>query len=132
MVLPSVKVAWAWMMRGFMRISGCRSGKNLVGKCGDVHRTISGNHFIALTKDRKFIELWLRRARKELAISGRMAELTHLLELQEQGDGRDWHRDLLRLLQGEWEPSMDDLIRLDGVLARPRPTPPSDPGPTLL
>lgn len=85
-----------------------------------------------MTRDRKFIELWLRRARKELAVSGRIAELTHLLELQDQGSGRDWQRDLLSLLRGEWEPNMDELIRLDGVLARPRKTPPADLGPALF
>ena len=39
---------------------------------------------------------------------------------QQEGPSRDWQRDLLRLRQGEWEPTMDDLIRLDGVLARPK------------
>lgn len=72
-----------------------------------------------MTRDRKFIEFWLRRARKELAISGRLAELAQLLQHQESS-ARDWHHDLRRLRQGEWEPTMDDLIRLDGVLAQPR------------
>jgi hypothetical protein len=77
---------------------------------------------------------WLSRTRKELAISGRLAELARLLEQQDDHHDRtkDWRRDLTLLLQGEWEPSMDDLIRLDGVLARPRPKMVADEGPTLL
>ena len=85
-----------------------------------------------MTKDRKFIELWLRRTRKELAVSGRVAELSHLLQAQDGGKERDWQHDLNRLLHGEWEPSMDDLIRLDGVLARPKKTPPPYLGPALF
>lgn len=91
-----------------------------------------GNRLIVLTKDRKFIDLWLRRTRKELAISGRLAELSHVLQTQERDSARNWHHDLTRLLHGEWEPTMDDLIRLDGVLARPRQTPPPDLGPALF
>jgi hypothetical protein len=91
-----------------------------------------GNRLIVLTKDRKFIDLWLRRTRKELAISGRLAELSHVLQTQETDSARNWQQDLTRLLHGEWEPTMDDLIRLDGVLARPRQTPPSDLGPALF
>lgn len=91
-----------------------------------------GNRLIVLTKDRKFIDLWLRRTRKELAISGRLAELSHVLQTQEPDHARNWQQDLTRLLLGEWEPTMDDLIRLDGVLARPRQTPPSDLGPALF
>ncbi|MFY7816752.1 MAG: hypothetical protein ACOVRB_00150 [Akkermansiaceae bacterium] len=91
-----------------------------------------GNRLIVWTKDRKFIELWLRRTRKELAISGRLAELSHLLQSQESNSARNWQQDLTRLLHGEWEPTMDDLIRLDGVLARPRRTPPPDCGPALF
>lgn len=91
-----------------------------------------GNRLIALSKDRKFIDLWLRRTRKELAVSGRLAELSHVLQTQESGGARNWQQDLTRLLHGEWEPTMDDLIRLDGVLARPRQTPPTDLGPALF
>jgi hypothetical protein len=81
-----------------------------------------------VTRDRKFIEFWLRRVRKELAISGRMAELAAMLQSQ-PGPPRDWHGDLLRLRQGEWEPSMDDLIRIDGLLSRPQKR--AEPEPNL-
>lgn len=75
-----------------------------------------------MSQDRRFIELWLRRTRKELMISGRLAEITLLLQQRSNsGDPpRDWHQDLLGLLDGTWEPNMDDLITLDGVLARPK------------
>lgn len=77
------------------------------------------------------MEFWLRRTRKELAISGRLAELTHLLE-QQDASSRDWRSDLLRLREGEWEPTMDDLIRLDGVLAQPQKKKRIDNEPTLF
>jgi hypothetical protein len=75
-----------------------------------------------MSQDRRFIELWLRRTRKELMISGRLAEITLLLQQRTSCDDppRDWHQDLLGLLDGSWEPNMDDLITLDGVLARPK------------
>lgn len=84
-----------------------------------------------MVRDRKFIEFWLRRTRKELAISGRLAELAQLMQ-QQEGLSRDWQSDLLRLRQGEWEPTMDDLIRLDGVLARPKKKPRADTEPSFF
>jgi hypothetical protein len=78
-----------------------------------------------MPQDRRFIELWLRRTRKELMVSGRLAEVTLLLQQQAPIDQapRNWHKDLLGLLDGSWEPTMDDLITLDGVLARPKKSP---------
>jgi hypothetical protein len=72
-----------------------------------------------VTRDRKFIEFWLRRVRKELAISGRLAELAAMLQSQ-PGPPCDWHAQLSLLRQGKWEPSLDDLIRIDGLLSRPK------------
>lgn len=77
------------------------------------------------------MEFWLRRARKELAISGRLAEISQLLA-QQDDSSRDWQRDLMRLRQGEWEPPMDDLIRLDGVFARPKNAPVTSNEPSLF
>lgn len=77
------------------------------------------------------MEFWLRRARKELAISGRLAEISALLTLQDDSS-RDWHSDLIRLRNGEWEPPMDDLIRLDGVFARPKTAIIADNEPSLF
>ncbi len=65
-------------------------------------------------------------------ISGRMAEITLLLQQQDSTHlpPRDWHRDLLGLLDGTWEPTMDDLITLDGVLARPKKSTPTSESPS--
>ena len=84
-----------------------------------------------MIRDRKFMEFWLRRARKELAISGRLAEISALLAKQDDSL-RDWHSDLIRLRNGEWEPPMDDLIRLDGVFARPKAVKNIDNEPSLF
>jgi hypothetical protein len=77
------------------------------------------------------MEFWLRRARKELAISGRLAEISALLSKQDDSS-RDWHSDLIRLRNGEWEPPMDDLIRLDGVFARTKTAKITDNEPSLF
>ena len=138
-----LRVDDAW----FHVVCNCRSAAKVVEARPDVYRAIDDKcrpctiHQSILIfpvrvviQDRKFIKRWLSRTRKELAVSGRLAEITHLLLQQEseQEPARDWRHDLTRLLQGEWEPSMDDLIRLDGVLARPRPPQEPDQGPMLF
>lgn len=76
---------------------------------------------LATTKnDRNFMKFWIRRARKELAISGRLTELVALLNSQETLIHQDWRSKLLQLRLGTWEPDMEELILLDGALARPR------------
>jgi hypothetical protein len=76
-------------------------------------------------KERKFVSVWLRRARKELAVSGRLEEVAHLLSGHDVGTRvmamRDWRGDLHRLRMGEWEPSMEDLMKIDAILSRPKP-----------
>lgn len=68
------------------------------------------------------MDFWMRRARKELAVSGRLAELAYVLESQESQAQYSWQSKLQQLLLGLWEPNMDELIRLDGVLSRPKKT----------
>jgi hypothetical protein len=75
-------------------------------------------------KERKFVSVWLKRARKELAVSGRLEEVAHLLSGPDVGMRvmalRDWRSDLQRLRMGEWEPSMEDLMKIDAILSRPK------------
>lgn len=75
-------------------------------------------------KERKFVRVWLKRARKELAVSGRLEEVSHLLSGPDLGASamavRDWRSDLQRLRMGEWEPSMEDLMTIDAILSRPK------------
>lgn len=75
-------------------------------------------------KERKFVSVWLRRARKELAVSGRLEEVAHLLTGRSTENraavSRDWRSDLQRLRAGEWEPSMEDLMMIDAILSRPK------------
>lgn len=79
------------------------------------------------SKERKFVSVWLRRARKELAVSGRLEEVAQALFAQEASTRehvlhvlRDWRGDLQRLRMGVWEPSMEDLMKIDAVLSRPK------------
>ena len=76
-------------------------------------------------KERKFVSIWLRRARKEFAVSGRLEEVAHLLSAPDVGTPvmamRDWRGELQRLRLGEWEPSMEDLMKIDAILSRPKP-----------
>lgn len=66
------------------------------------------------------MDFWMRRARKELAVSGRLAEMAYMLATQEACHPANWQQKLQQLLLGIWEPNMDELIRLDGVLSRPK------------
>ena len=75
-------------------------------------------------KDRRYVEVWLRRTRKELAVSGKISELVFRLQQQASSQQHNWSVKLHQLLNGEWEPNMDELIHLDGLLTK-RKTPTS-------
>jgi transcriptional regulator with XRE-family HTH domain len=69
--------------------------------------------------DSKYIGQWLRRVRKELAISGRLSEIACLLEMQYPGTNPAWSAQLRHLRNGDWEPDPDQLTCIDAVLSRP-------------
>jgi hypothetical protein len=83
-------------------------------------------------KDRRYVEVWLRRARKELAVSGKISELVYRLQQQATSQHDDWSTKLHQLLDGEWEPNMDELIRLDGLLSSHKAPRVSEESPLLL
>ena len=70
--------------------------------------------------DRKYIGQWLRRVRKELAVSGRLSEIACLLEMQYPGANPAWSLQLRQLRNGDWEPDPDQLTCIDAALSRPR------------
>ena len=70
--------------------------------------------------DHKYIGQWLRRVRKELAISGRLSEIASLLERQYPGANPAWSSQLRQLRNGDWEPDPDQLTCIDAALSRPR------------
>ena len=70
--------------------------------------------------ERRHLAQWLRRARKQLAPSGRLSEVALLLS-QQEGGSPEWHSERLRaILEGHVVPTLDELTTVDLLLARPQ------------
>lgn len=69
--------------------------------------------------DRPYLESWLRRARKQLAGSGRLSELALILSREEGNTPAHWSSLIRGILEEETTPSLDLLMRIDSVLAKP-------------
>ena len=82
--------------------------------------------------DRRYVDVWLRRTRKELAVSGIISELVYRLQQQATTSDDDWATKLHQLRDGEWEPNLDELIRLDGLLSRRKAPQNKQSSPLLL
>jgi hypothetical protein len=80
--------------------------------------------------ERPYLENWLRRARKQLAASGRLSELALILARQEGATPEHWSALVRSILEEETTPSLDLLTRIDAVLAKPvaRPAATEQPG----
>ena len=75
-----------------------------------------------------YFDTWLRRTRKQLTASGRLAQVAAVLASQDgTTTAREWEENLRSMLDGHFTPGMDVLVRIDGVLAG---TPKADDGPT--
>jgi len=68
-------------------------------------------------ESRPYFERWLRRTRKQFAVSGRLSQVAVVLALEEGGTAAAWRASLRTLLEGEENPSMDLLTRIDSLLA---------------
>ena len=67
-----------------------------------------------------FLEAWLRRTRKQLSGSGRITELALILARDGSPFSQDdWRLKLQAIFQGNEEPSMELLIQIDSLLAKP-------------
>lgn len=67
-----------------------------------------------------FLDTWLRRTRKQLSVSGRLSELALILSReQQQFSEMDWRAKLNGIFQGEEEPSIELLTKIDSLLAQP-------------
>jgi hypothetical protein len=75
--------------------------------------------------DRPYFDTWLKRTRKQFAVSGRMSQTALLLSQQEGGTKEDWAERLRGLLDGHEVPSFDLLTRIDTILSHTPPPPPS-------
>ena len=76
--------------------------------------------------DRPYFEAWLRRTRKQFAVSGRLSQTALLLSRHEGGTTESWATRLRNLLDGGEVPSLDLLTRIDTILSHSS-LKPSDP-----
>jgi hypothetical protein len=76
-------------------------------------------HMITLKSDRPYFEAWLRRTRRQFAVSGRLTQTATALAAEEEGSVTEWRTRLRVLLEGKEIPSLDLLTRIDALLAGP-------------
>jgi len=77
---------------------------------------------INVKPDRPYFEAWLRRTARQLAVSGRMSEISILLSRESGESPETWRERLRALLEGNEVPTLDLLTRIDALLAGPPPT----------
>lgn len=67
-----------------------------------------------------FLEAWLRRTRKQLSASGKISELAWILAKGESDHSQnDWRLKLQAIFQGDEEPTLEILTKIDSLLAKP-------------
>jgi hypothetical protein len=69
--------------------------------------------------DRPYLESWLCRTRRLLSVSGRLSELALILAKEEEGTPEHWHHLVREILEEKTTPSLDLLMKIDAVLAKP-------------
>lgn len=93
------------------------------GSCnGQLDRTVHLNHSLvvpSLSPERPYFETWLRRTRKQFASSGRLSQVAAVLALESGEPSDTWRQRLRDLLDGGGTPSLDLLMRIDLILAKP-------------
>lgn len=68
--------------------------------------------------DRPYLDAWLRRTRKQFAISGRLSQTAWLLA-GESGDSSEmWTVRLRNILEGNEQPSLELLTQIDAILSQ--------------
>lgn len=68
---------------------------------------------------RPYFDAWLRRARRQFAVSGRLSQTAMALASQDGGTLEEWRTRLRILLEGHEAPSLELLTRIDALLATP-------------
>lgn len=72
--------------------------------------------------DRPYLEAWLRRTGRQLAISGRLTQVAWALAAEQGGSVEEWRARLRILLEGGCPPSLEILTRIDKLLSgAPKP-----------
>jgi len=64
-----------------------------------------------------YFDTWLRRTRKQLTASGRLAQVATVLADQDGTTLAEWEEKLRAMLEGDTTPGLEILIRIDGILA---------------
>lgn len=67
--------------------------------------------------DRPYLDAWLRRSGRQLAISGRLTQVAWALATEQGGSVEEWRSQLRNLLDGGLLPSLELLTRIDKLLA---------------
>jgi len=67
--------------------------------------------------DRPYFDSWLRRTRKQFAVSGRLTQISTMLATELGGTVDAWRVNLRNLLDGNETPSLELLTRIDALLA---------------
>lgn len=67
--------------------------------------------------DRPYFTAWLRRTRKQFAVSGRLAQTALLLSKEKDGTAEEWEVYLRNLLDSGEIPSLEILTRIDTLLS---------------
>jgi len=80
--------------------------------------------------DKSYYETWLRRTRRQLSASGRLSQVAQVLATDTGSTATFWSTRLRELLEGAANPTLEELIRIEGLLATPRP--PSKRGQSLF
>jgi len=71
--------------------------------------------------DKPYFNAWLRRTRRQFAVSGRLSQTAFVLCREEGGTLENWCQRLRDLLNGGEVPSLDLLTRIDTILSGSRP-----------
>ncbi len=75
--------------------------------------------------DRPYFDAWLRRTRKQFAVSGRLSQTALLLSQEEGGTAGEWAARLRELMEGREVPSLDLLTRIDTLVSGSTPPNPN-------
>ncbi|MFU8893945.1 MAG: hypothetical protein ACNA8L_09980 [Luteolibacter sp.] len=71
-----------------------------------------------------YFDTWLRRTRKHLTASGKLAQVATVLATQDGSAPAAWEEKLRAMLEGEFTPGLEILVRIDGILSgTPKPSP---------
>ena len=69
--------------------------------------------------DRPYFEAWLRRTKRQFAVSGRLTQTATLLAAQGDGTTEEWAAKLRTMMSGREIPSIELLTRIDALIAVP-------------